>query len=245
MKVHIRRIVLLLLVLCWTGTPVLAGDFNVKSHGHFKKMVHMKKSEGVVNLQKAIPSADAYGVGAIQQGTGEITVINGEVWLDYGKDGFGKSVKSVPAEEQAVLLVTSQVAGWQEIPVQATFTRKELYNFIQAQAGQHGLDVDAPFPFLLEGKFDNLSLHVINGRNPKFGGHGEKGHFFKQVAEVRNNQQALVVGFYSAATQGVYTHPGESWHLHAVIKDENIGAHVDDITLLKGSTLKLPVAGSQ
>lgn len=164
--------------------------------------------------------------------------------MDYGKDGFGKSVKSVPAEEQAVLLVTSQVSKWQEIPVQTTFTKEELYTFIHEQAKQHGLDADTPFPFLLEGKFDNLSLHVINGRNPEFAGHGKKGTFYKEIREERNNQKATVIGFYSADTQGVYTHPGESWHLHAVIKDENIGAHVDDISILNGSTLKLPAMGN-
>jgi len=52
----------------------------------------------------------------------------------------------------------------------------------------------------------------------------EKGHFYRQIREVRNNQQAVVLGFYSSDTQGVYTHSGESWRLHAVIDNGNIGA---------------------
>lgn len=240
MKTVIRSVLILLIFLYCHNNTALASNYNVESYGHFKKMVHMKKTEGVVNLQKAIHSVNGYAVGAIQQGLGEITVIDSEVWLDYGKDGIGNSVNSIPADEEAVLLVTSQVAKWQEIRIQSSLSKEQLYKFILEQAEQHGLDVNAPFPFLLEGSFDNLLLHVINGLNPKFGGHGEKGHLFKPIKEERNNQKAIAIGFYSANTQGVYTHPGESWHLHVVIKGENIGAHVDGISILKGSILKFP-----
>ena len=232
-------LVILVFLYCYSGTS-FANDFNVKSYGYFKKMVHRKKTEGVVDLQTAIPPVNGYAVGAIQKGLGEITVINSEVWLDYGNDGIGHSVNSAPADEQAVLLVTSQIEKWQEILLQDQLSKERLFKFILEQAEQHGLDTNAPFPFVLEGSFDNLSLHVINGQNPKFGGHGKVGHLFKQIKEERNKQKAIVIGFYSASTQGVYTHPGESWHLHAVIQDENIGAHVDDISILNGSILKLP-----
>ena len=240
MKTVIQSILIILVFLnCYSGTS-FATNFNMKSYGHFKKMVHMKKTEGVVNIQEAIPPVNGYAVGAIQKGIGEITVINSEVWLDYGKDGIGHSVNSIPADEKAVLLVTSQVEKWQEISVQNQLSKERLFTFILEQAEQHGLDVNAPFPFILEGSFNNLLFHVINGQNPKFAGHGKKGYFLKQIKEERNKQKAIVIGFYSADTQGVFTHPGESWHLHTVIQDENIGAHVDDISILNGSILKLP-----
>ena len=33
-----------------------AENINIQSYGHYKKMIHMKKTEGVVNLQEATPS---------------------------------------------------------------------------------------------------------------------------------------------------------------------------------------------
>ena len=113
-------------------------------------------------------------------------------------------------------------------------------DFAIEQAKEHGLDTDKPFPFLLEGFFKELKIHVINGQNSEFEGHGGKEQFFIMSKETRNHQTATVVGFYSASSQGIYTHPDESWHLHAVIEDQNIGAHVDDISILNGSILKLP-----
>ena len=240
MKTVIRSILIIPVFLyCYSDTS-FATNFSVKSYGHFKKMMHMKKTEGVVNIQKAIPPVNGYAVGAIQKGLGEITVIDSKVWLDYGKDGIGHSVNSTPANEKAALLVTSQVEKWREIRVENQLSRERLFKFILDKAEQYGLDVNAPFPFILEGSFDNLLLHVINGQHSNSGGHRKEGHLLKQIKEERNKQKAIVIGFYSANTQGVYTHPGESWHLHAVIKDENIGAHVDDISVLNGSILKLP-----
>jgi len=217
-----------------------ANNTDIQSYGHYKKMMHMKKTDGVVNLQKSIPSANAYAVGATHQGLGEITVIDSKVWLDYGKDGLGNSTNIIPADEQAVLLAVSQVKDWDLISIRNGLSKKQLFKVILEKAKQYGLDKDAPFPFLLEGSFNKLKIHVINGQDPKSKGHGDKTSFLKKIQEERNNQQATVVGFYSASTQGIYTHPGESWHLHAVIRDENIGAHVDDLTTSKNVILKLP-----
>lgn len=238
MKLIIRPF-LIFLFICGCGVPVSAGNYNLQSYGHFKKMMHMKKTDGVVTLKEVLPSANGYAVGAIQQGLGEITVIGDKVWLDYGKDGIGHSVNTIPADEKAVLLVTAQVPEWREYKISDDVTAAGLHQLILATARENGLDIESPFPFLVDGKFSHVLFHVINGRNPKPKAHGHGGLFIK-LKEKRVDQQAVVVGFYSAKTQGVYTHPGESWHLHVVIQDENIGAHVDDISVLKGSILKLP-----
>jgi hypothetical protein len=149
-KTDIRWIFIVLVLLCCHSGTAFASNYNMQNHGHFKKMMHKKKTEGVVNLQKAIPSVNGYAVGAIQQGLGEITVIDSKIWLDYGKDGIGNSVNSAPADEKAVLLVTSQVEKWRKIRIESPLSKERLYKFILEQAEQHGLDVNAPFPFLFE-----------------------------------------------------------------------------------------------
>ena len=216
-----------------------ANNTEIQSFGHYKKMIHKQMTTGVVNLQKTIPSANAYAVGATHKGLGEITIIDSKVWLDYGNDGLGNSSNIIPSDEQATLLALSVVKEWQTIEMPNGLSKLALFDTILKQAKENGLDVNHPFPFQLEGEFNQLSLHVIDGKNPKFEGHGNKQGFFIKALEERHNQLATVIGFYSADTQGVYTHPGESWHLHAVIRDENIGAHVDDIST-NHVTLKLP-----
>jgi len=224
-----------------TSITAHADDIDIQSYGHYKKMIHMKNTTGVVNLHNAIPTANSYAVGAIQKGLGEITVIDGKIWLDYGKDGIGNSSNTIPADEQAVLLVTSQVKNWQNAKIPLALSKEELFQVILQKAGELGLNTNEPFPFLLEGNFKKLIIHVINGQDPKFKGHGGQAKLFRQLKEELNNQKATVVGFYSANNQGIYTHPGESRHIHAVIREENIGAHVDGISTNENITLTLPL----
>jgi alpha-acetolactate decarboxylase len=222
---------------------VFAEEVEVKSYGHYKKMIHMKSTDGVVGLKMAIQKQNSYAVGAIQKGDGEITVLNGKIYLDYGKDGMGNSIHTIPPHEKAVLLVTSNVYQWQSVNIKTSLPKKKLFKAILSKAKERGLDIKKPFPFLLEGRFKSLQIHVINGKNPKFKGHGGKEKMFKMAQETKRHQRSTIVGFYSANNQGVYTHPGESWHLHAVIED--IGAHVDNIHSAMNVTLKLPVVKIQ
>lgn len=239
-KLNVYKLIIATICIA-TWLNVNAKNIEVKSYGHYQKMIHMKKTTGVVNLKKAIPSlSGTYAVGAIQKGLGEITILNGKVWLDYGKDGLGNSLNNIPADEQAVLLAISKVEKWQSTKIKNALSQEKLFKVILEKAEKLGLNIKMPFQFLLEGSFDELAIHVISGQDPKFGGHGGATELFKKAEEKRNNQKAIIIGFYSADNQGVFTHPGESWHLHAVIKKENIGAHVDSIATGKNVTLKLP-----
>ena len=218
-----------------------AETINIESYGHYKKMIHMKNTDGVIGIKKAIASKNTYAVGAIQKGMGEITVLNGKVYLDYGKDGIGNALNTIPEHEKAVLLATTTVEKWQSVNFSSSMQKEDLFKAILTKAKKHGLNIDKPFPFLLEGGFKELKIHVINGQNPKFEGHGGKEKMFKMATDIKTHQMATVVGFYSASNQGVYTHPNESWHLHTIIEDQNISAHIDDIQTGKSITLKLPV----
>jgi alpha-acetolactate decarboxylase len=229
---------LLLLSLLISGIAA-AEAVEVKSYGHYKKMIHMKNTDGVVGLKMAIPKHNSYAVGAIQDGAGEITVLNGKIYLDYGKDGMGNSIHTIPPHEKAVLLATSSVDKWQSTKIKKPLAKEDLFKAILSKAKEMGLDVKKPFPFLLEGRFKDLQIHVINGKNPKFGGHGSKEKMFHMAKQTKGHQAATIVGFYSADDQGTYTHPGESWHLHAIIDD--IGAHVDEIHSGMNVVLKLPM----
>jgi alpha-acetolactate decarboxylase len=218
-----------------------AEGINIKSYGHYKKMIHKKNTDGVIGLKKAIPEKNSYAVGAIQKGVGEITVLNGKVYLDYGKDGIGNALNTIPEHEKAVLLATTVVEKWKSIEISGSMPKEELFKTILSKAKEHGFNIDKPFPFLLEGGFKELKIHVINGQNPKFEGHGSKEKMFITATDTKTHQMATIVGFYSASNQGVYTHPNESWHLHTVIEEQKISAHVDDIHTGHGFTLKLPV----
>ena len=220
-----------------------AEPFNLRYYGNFKEVVHKKGVKGVVDLKTVLAAPHAYAVGAIKGGKGEITVIDSEVWLAYGKDGLGKIQRRIPEGEQAALLVTAQVKNWKKIVVPKKMSESELYDFILKQAERYGLNTKKPFLFLIEGPFQDVRWHVINGPNPEFTGHF-RGHGgeppFIQLKEYIEETSGVIIGFYSANVKGVFTHPGESWHLHILIGDKERAGHVDEVVVGKGAVLKLP-----
>lgn len=218
--------------------------FALTSYGDFKKMMRMKETAGVVDLQKAVDLPHVFAVGATAQGIGEITVIDGEPWLDYGSDGLGNAQKTIPAGEEALLLVRSQVEEWHSVQVPRDMELLDLHLFILSQAEVQGLDREKPFPFLLEGTFGMVDWHVLNGVKQMPSDHNKDG-IFNKLHEHREKTSGTVVGFFSAANQGEYTHPGESWHLHMLLKEEGKAGHIDALSVRQGTILKLPVIVAQ
>ncbi len=241
------KIFILFIFFCMTASAHAEEKgvpFNLKHYGSFKEVVHMQKVEGVVDLKTALAGKHIYGVGAIKNAAGEITVYDGNVWLSYGKNGLDKVTHKIPDVEQATLLVTAEVEKWKEIAIPRDMDEPELYVFILAEAKKAGLDVNKPFSFLVEGSAKDLVWHILNGIETADQGrkHGHSEHnFLKNIVEKRERVSVALIGFYSADIQGIFTHPGESWHTHVIIKGENKAGHVEKFKSGKGSVLKLSV----
>ena len=234
---------LLCLLFFYASFLQAAEPFNLRYYGKFKEVVHKKGVKGVVDLKTVLAAPYAHAVGALKGGKGEITVIDSEVWLAYGKDGLGRTQRRIPEGEQAALLVTAQVRDWKQIVVPKRMFESELHDFILDKAERYGLNTKKPFPFLIEGPLQDVRWHVINGPNPEFKGYF-KGHGgklpFIQLEEHMEQTSGVIIGFYSANIKGVFTHPGESWHLHILIRDKERAGHVDEVVVGKGAVLKLP-----
>ena len=238
---HLLITVVIILGLVGLTSAQSSAPFSLTHFGHFKKMMHSRNVDGVVNLQEALDVPHVFAVGATAGGTGEITVIDNKVWLDYGADGLGNAEREVTAGEKAVLLVRAQVEEWQEVKITEDMSASAMHVFILDQAESHNVDITAPFPFLLEGNFYDLDWHVVNGLKSSPGGH-KQGGIFNKVKEHRDKTGGTVIGFYSAASQGVFTHPGELWHLHIVFEKEEKAGHLDEVSVKQGTLLKLPVS---
>jgi len=91
---------------------------------------------------------------------------------------------------------------------------------------------------LLERQYFDLNWHAPNGLLAESGGH----KLLVNEGEHQADNPGQIVGMYLAASHGVFTHPGESWHLHLMIAEEGKAGHVDTASLRAGAILKLPVS---
>jgi acetolactate decarboxylase len=232
--------IFVLFIAALVGAKEAGPSFNLRYYGDFKKMIRGNNPEGSVELEQALSGPHVYAVGIIENAEGEITVIDSEVWVNYGRDGISKTVSRLKKGEKASLLITANVEKWQTIVVPADMPENELRAFILEQAKKSGLNIKAPFPFLIEGKIKKLVWDVLDGTDPESAKKTNQ-FFFRKLVGYREEAPVVLLGFYPAETRGEFDYPGELWHIHVLFKDDNNTGHVNVFSITKGSKLEIPV----
>lgn len=212
---------------------------TVRYYGNFKKMIQENYVEGVVELERALSVPHIYAVGIIKNAEGEITVLDGEAWLNYGKDGISKTSSQIKKGEKAALLLTAGVEKWQTIVVPADMSENELHAFVLEQARKSGLNLKVPFPFLIEGKIRKLVWDVLDGADTDPSRKSNQ-LFLRKLVGYRDEARVVLLGFYPAELQSEFDYPGELWHIHVLFKDDSNTGHVNAFSVVKGSKLELP-----
>jgi hypothetical protein len=240
----VKKILLSIVLLVSITSSANAQDdvmpFHVRQYGSFKKILQTNMLEGVVELERALAAPHTYAIGEIKNAEGEITVYNGELWLNYGEDGIDTSINQIPAGEQAMQLVSAQVEKWQEMTIPKNMTENELRDFVLERANKSGLNTKMMFPFLVEGEINDLVWHVLDGADFVKTRQGKQ-LFFKKLVEYKDHVPAILIGFGSAEIQDAAVFPGELWQVHIIFKNEKTAGHADAFSVLKGSKLRLPI----
>ncbi len=239
-----NRIVLAIIFLL-SGTALAASKdagpspVNVRYYGSFKKMIQENHVEGVVELERALSAPHVYAVGIIKNAEGEITVVDGEASLNYGKDGMSKTVNQIKKGEKAALLITASIEKWQTIVVPDDLSEREFLAFILDQARKTGINIKAPFPFLIEGKIRKLVWDVLDGTDTD---QSKKNNqiFLRKLVGYREEAPVVLLGFYPGELQNEFDYPGELWHIHVIFRDDNNTGHVNAFSVTKGARLQLP-----
>jgi hypothetical protein len=189
-----------------------------------------------------------YGIAALEGLKGEATVMDGRLTAT-GVSCCGNliALDDEPAGTlKAALLFGAYVPNWSEHKVAKAMAGVELEKHLLESAGQSGLDISKPFPFLIEGELSNVKLHVINGACPM---HARlQGTVLppdsKPFEAEYPSIQGRVVGVFAKDSVGNMTHPATSLHTHLVFADPDSGqevtAHIERFGLSAGAILKLP-----
>jgi alpha-acetolactate decarboxylase len=211
-----------------------------KTFGQLHQIMMMGKSDPNVKLSE-LPAKNVYAVGALSGMRGEVTILDGAVWLSYGKtDGSIELARPKASAESATLLVYSQVSKWQKVQLPDDVPFAQLDATVERVAKERGIDTSKPFPVRIEGELAELKWHSLKGVAPQPGGHSHADHDQLVVARALAKARGQLVGFFSTSHQGVFTHMGENTHFHVVLPAEKQMGHVDSVVLKKGATLLLP-----
>lgn len=222
------------------GPVEIAG--NVHIYGTLQRVMHGNRTSAVVQLDQLLPSGQLFGLGALSELRGEITILGGQTVLSYaaGDDSIRTELVT-ESDEGAALLVTAEVATWKPTTTSGEIIFENLDERIAELAARVGVDTDLPFPFMVLGQVSGLQFHVIDGgRLPKGGGSRED-HLAAAIRRSLPSTTATLLGFYSEHHQGTFTHQGSKTHIHCFRDDPPVSGHVDDVTLPAGTTIMFPV----
>ncbi len=215
-------------------------DGRIHQWGAMREVLDEGLTQARVRVEEVTHSAHSYAVGALEGLAGEVTVLDGEVWISRVEPGSDSArrieTRANDTDAKAALLTAAYVPAWRTVSIDRDLPQAELDEFLKSAAASHALGANTTFPFMIEGDFAEVRLHVVNKGCPMSAGDATE-PYRATLRSVRG----LLLGFYSAEPPGVFTHHGSNTHLHVLIKHpEPITGHVDAVTIGAGSKLRLP-----
>jgi len=210
---------------------------DVKYSGALRSMMS-GNLQATASLDSLSKKPHLYALGAFENLKGEIQIFNGKAFNSSVQSGnlvFDKTF-----DKKASLIVYAEISSWQDIEIPSAINSlKKLEAFIEEQAKQSGIDTEKPVPFLIEGKAQSLSWHVINWKDGDTE-HTHQKHKESGLNGVEKNKEVEIIGFFSKSHKAVFTHHTTFLHMHFKSQNEELAGHVDDLKLGSNMILKLP-----
>lgn len=102
--------------------------------------------------------------------------------------------------------------------------------------------ITTPFPFVIEGEFEGLKVHVVNGRCQMGAPDPDDSSFRREFP----TGSGTLVGFFAERLPGVITHHGSRTHIHVLLDgSEQMMAHVEAVGVRKGALFRFPRVDTQ
>lgn len=223
------------------ASPAPAGSVPVATYGALRAIFHQGDTAPKVALS-AVAGPTVQAVGALSELRGEVTIVDGTMWLAYPDGKGGVKVESAQqSDERATLLVTASVDRWHRITIDEDIEYASLDGRLEELFTTRGMDVTQVIPMRIEGPLESLEWHVLDPS--RAGDEPATSHADHQRMSVRGTvpqAQGVLVGFFSKQHHGVFTHMGSNSHFHVVLSKEKISGHVDGVVIKRGATLLLP-----
>ncbi len=232
-----HQLSILLLSLLALGCKDDVSSYKVKHRGALKAIM-FGNLETTASLDSLSDRPFLYALGAVSGLKGEIQIFQGKPVISEATPEGVFIQNSFKTE--AALLVYTEVKDWKTIPITSTaVTKKDLEQFVEKAAKEQQLEIDEPFPFLVEGIVTRLDWHVIDWDESNKQ-HTHQAHKEAGINGSEQEREVTVLGFFSKHHKAVFTHHTTFMHMHFITEDEKLAGHVDDIQLGKDMVLKLP-----
>lgn len=211
---------LIILMVAGFSCSQTAEQLIVKHIGELRQIMHQGMIQSRIDLDTLVNS-NLFALGAMDSLSGEVLVLSGEVIKSFAKDDTLVTERDTKTE--ATLLVYAEVTEWDTLEfASAENVESALVDYAEPSRA---------IPFLLLGQ-PSLDYHVINfdAENGDFSTHKE-GAFNGSIED----EEVIILGFYSTQAKGIYTHHDSNLHMHVITTNYSTMGHVDKLDLLDRS----------
>ena len=212
--------------------------FKVEYKGELKNIMHKGDITAKADLSDLKDVEHLYALGALENLKGEIQIFNSSPFNTMVSDSRLSFDNTF--EKKAALVVYISVSKWYSVNIPDDIvTYDQLESYIEQSAQENQINIEEPFPFLIEGTANSIDWHVINWKDGDTE-HSHEKHINSGLNGTVNNRDVKMLGFYSNSHHAIFTHHTTNMHIHVKTDDNKIAGHVDGLTLGKGMILKLP-----
>jgi len=206
------------------------GQSDVEYYG--KLMSIMQGNIGSNFELKNLQNKDhIYGLGAVENLKGEITIIDNKPFITSVENG--KIKFDTTLNNNAALIVFGSVSDWQELQGTSNInTAADVENYLNMALLKNDSSSNEPIPFLIKGNVKSLSWHIIDWADGDMV-HTHKKHKTSGLKGIIENQDVTIIGFYSQNHRGIITHRYSNIHMHFITEDKKISGHLDEVKFNK------------
>ena len=206
----------------WFGSQ---GDFIA---GKAKEPISLSRFGGLESL---------YAIGPLERGRGEVSIYDSVPLISEVHDS--RTNVSVDFSRRAAFLVYAIVENWRRVTLRKLIDgEQQLGDQLLRFAVESGIDVDQPFPFLLQCHMAQATFHILCNQSD-----GEYNPHLHEKAKVRlpiADKSVEIVGFYSRQHRGVFTPRDSDFHMHVRTLDNQLSGHLESFSSNQGMVLYLP-----
>jgi len=197
-------------------------DLNIA--GAMKNVMWQGQLDGVINLDTIANKKGLYGLGPLSYLEGELLINDGTIYVSKVLSDSTMTVVE-RADVSAPFFVYTNVSSWDEIDLPQTIKSiTDLEKFIDLKTATF----KRPFAFKLTGNVSEAVIHIQNLPRGTKVTSPEQAHQ-GQVRYGLKNADAEIIGFFSTAHKGIFTHHDSFLHMHLITKDKTEMGHLDQL----------------
>ena len=210
-------------------------DSDVHVLGEMRRMFTAHDIRPNVDLLKINQNPHLYALGPLAHLQGEITVLDGQVFVSTLK--AGRAIVAIDPKVKSVFLVYASVPAWRSINLPTSvLTEKDLATFLGTQ-----VPANTRSAFLVQATALEARYHIQNyaGKAADLTHEAhDKAKVFYDIA----NTPVELVGFFTncEGDGGSFVHMGQTTHIHLISGDRKQMGHLESIKLAPGGKLLLP-----